>query len=115
MKTKSLKAKGRVLQNLTRDYILGSFPLNIWDVTCAVMGESGVDIKLSQDAKKYFNFNVECKNVERLNLWAAWAQASKREGAPPLLVVKKNKMQPLVVLDMNTFFNLLIDGKKHEL
>jgi hypothetical protein len=115
MLTKSIKAKGRVLQNLTRDYILATFPLQPWDVTCAIMGENGVDVKLSEKAKEYFDFNVECKNVERLNLWESWKQATSRPGAMPLLVIKRNKSKPLVVMDMNDFFNMLKShGVKHE-
>ncbi len=107
MLTRSAKNKGALLQKLVRDYILASFPLQSWDVKSTVMGERGVDVQLSEKAREYFNFNVECKNVERLNLWAAWEQACSREGAPPLLVVKRNKCKPLVVMDANDFFNMV--------
>ena len=107
MLTRSAKNKGALLQKLVRDYILASFPLNTWDVKSTTMGERGVDVQLSEKAREYFNFNVECKNVERLNLWSAWEQACSRTDAPPLLVVKRNKLKPLVVLDANDFFNLI--------
>ena len=107
MLTRSAKNKGAILQKLVRDYILASFPLNTWDVKSTTMGERGVDVQLSEKAREFFNFNIECKNVERLNLWASWEQACSRPDAPPLLVVKRNKCKPLVVMDANDFFNLV--------
>ena len=46
---KSRKAKGRRLQNWVRDTLLSLFPkLTDDDIYCAIMGERGVDIKLSK-------------------------------------------------------------------
>ena len=47
---RSRKAKGRRLQNWVRDALLCAFP-NVKkdeDVCCAIMGESGVDVKFSR-------------------------------------------------------------------
>ena len=56
---KSRKAKGRRLQNWVRDELLKRFPsLNENDVVCAIMGEKGVDIKLSDKAKKFIPFAI---------------------------------------------------------
>lgn len=74
------------------------------------MGASGTDVMLSPAARDYFKFAVECKNVERLNIWSAWEQAvanSKKEGDPPLLVIKRNHQVPLVVMEAKDFFELL--------
>lgn len=66
------------------------------------MGESGIDIKLSAEARKRFNFAIECKNVEKINIWEAWEQAkinSEKEALIPLLFIKRNRTTPLMVLD----------------
>ena len=50
---RSRKAKGRRLQNWVRDTLLSVFTsLDNNDVSCAIMGETGEDIKLSNPAKK---------------------------------------------------------------
>lgn len=73
------------------------------------MGASGTDVVLSNTARTAFPFAVECKNVERLNLWQAWdqAQANQDTNTTPLLVIKKNRTSPLVVLDAEQFFELV--------
>ena len=65
MRTKSKKAKGRRLQNWVRDELLKLFPkLTDNDIVCAIMGERGVDVKLSNKARKLIPFSIECKNQE---------------------------------------------------
>ena len=59
MDTRSRKAKGRRLQNWVKGKLLSAFPsLTEDDVSGAVMGETGVDIKLSQSAKSIKNDRV---------------------------------------------------------
>ena len=106
MKTSSAKAKGRRLQQWARDQILETFTqLEEDDVKSTSMGVSGPDVQLSPRATEVFNFAVECKNQERLNLWEAWNQAEgncgKRE---PVLIVKRNGSAPLAVIDAEYFF-----------
>ena len=72
------------------------------------MGCGGEDIQLSPAARRLFGFSVECKSVERLNVWDAYEQASANSGEhEPLLVMKKNRKKPLVVLDAETFVKLI--------
>ena len=72
------------------------------------MGCGGEDVQLSPAARKLFPFSVECKSVEKLNVWAAYEQASANSGEhEPLLIMKKNRKQPLVVLDAKTFVELI--------
>jgi len=109
MKPQSAKAKGRNLQKWVRDLILESFPqLEPDDVRSTSMGCGGEDLQLSPAARKLFSFSVECKNTEKLNVWNAYEQASANSGDyEPLLVMKKNRKKPLVVLDAETFVNLI--------
>jgi len=78
------------------------------DIKTAVMGESGEDIKMARAAREKVPFSIECKNVEKLNVWAAYEQAKENSGKyEPLLVMKKNRKKPLVVMDADAFIELL--------
>lgn len=109
MKPSSAKAKGRVLQNFVASALQRLYGLTKHDIRPAVMGERGVDIHLSEAARKVCEFDIECKNMERLNLWKAWAQAvaNTGENRRPLLVVKKNRKEPLVVISWEDFQELI--------
>ena len=105
MKPRSAKNKGKRLQNKVRDLILEKFnKLETDDVRSITMGDSGEDILLSPAARKLFPFSVECKNQEKLNVWDAYEQAKENcNGYEPIVVMKKNRKQPLVVIDAESF------------
>ena len=109
MKPQSAKAKGRNLQKWVRDMLLEAFPsLEPDDVRSTSMGAGGEDVQLSPAARKLFKFSVECKNTEKLNVWAAYEQACSNWGdSEPLLIMKKNRKKPLVVMDAEEFINLI--------
>jgi len=105
------KAKGRSLQNFVHDSITETFPeLEFGDVKKAIMGESGIDIKLSPHARRIFPYGVECKNTEKINIWAAIIQCEDnaiKEKLTPLLVIKRNRMDPHIVLRWSDFIKLI--------
>ena len=109
MKTRSKKAKGRRLQNWVRDELLKRFPkLNYNDIMWAIMGERGVDVKLSNKARKSIPFSIECKNQENLkNLYKAYDQScyNTKGKLEPVVVIKMNQRKPLIVLDAIYFFD----------
>ena len=111
MRTKSKKAKGRRLQNWVRDELLKLFPkLTDDDIVCAIMGERGVDIKLSSKARKFIPFSIECKNQENLkNLYKAYGQScyNVKNKLEPVVFVQMNQREPLVVLDAVCFLNFI--------
>ena len=108
MKPSSAKAKGRALQDWTRKLLMERFDIHEDDIKTAVMGESGEDIKMARAAREKVPYSIECKNVEKLNVWEAYSQASENCGDyEPLLIMKKNRKKPLVVLDAESFFDLL--------
>lgn len=113
MKTQSAKAKGRKLQQMVRDLILEAFTdLEPDDVRSTSMGAGGEDLQLSPAARRKFPYSVECKNVEKLNVWGAYDQASANCGNhEPLLIMKKNHKKPLVVIDLDAFIELI---KEHD-
>ena len=111
MKTSSAKAKGRRLQQWLRDELLGLFTnLEPDDVKSTGMGQGGEDVQLSPAARKLIPLRFECKNVEKLNVWAAYEQACAHTGkGEPALIMKRNHKSPLVVVDAAWFLKRLKD------
>ena len=109
MRPQSAKGKGRRLQQWVRDLILESWnDLEEDDVRSTSMGAGGEDVQLSPAARRHFPYSIECKNVEKLNVWGAYDQAKANSGKhEPLLVMKKNHKKPLVVLDAEAFMELV--------
>ena len=72
------------------------------------MGSQGEDLIMARAAREKIPFSIECKNQESLNVWRAWEQASENSGKyDPILVIKKNNVKPLVVVDAEYFVNLI--------
>jgi len=112
---RSRKAKGRRLQNWVRDTLLGVFPSlkKDEDVWCAIMGESGVDIKLSKEAQGLFPYSIECKNKETWKgLYDAYDQAISNASLEPVVVLKMNKRDPLLALDFKAFLNIVKESSE---
>jgi hypothetical protein len=106
----SCKAKGRALQNKIAEDLREAFGLSSSDVKPAIMGESGMDVKLSESARKAFPFAVEAKATETLQIWAALKQAEENaanEGLRPLVAFKRNRSEIYVVLKWPTFLAML--------
>ena len=108
MNPKSVKAKGRVLQNIVRDRLHKVFPRLSKDIASQTMGMKGMDIVLTPRARKTIPYAFECKNVERFDLWKTWIQAEDNaEDLDPVVVVKKNREKPKVVIDLELFLKLI--------
>lgn len=110
MKSRSAKNKGVRLQNWTRDLLLKlADNLEPADIKCAIMGENDEDIKFSPAARKQFRISVECKNVEKIQVWAAYEQAEDNcpVDCEPVVVFKKNRKDPKVMVDAEFFFRVL--------
>jgi len=106
MKTSSAKAKGRRLQNFISEKI--NLLLGL-DSRPAIMGESGMDIKLSREDRERFPFAIEAKNRERFSIWHALEQAAANaeNGLTPLLVFKRNRSKTYVAMEFDDFLELL--------
>ncbi len=112
IKTSSAKSKGRSLQQWTCQKI--SELLNIpWGkdemIASREASQTGTDVRLVGEAKEKFPYSVECKWQESwaLPAWIKQAQDNEQEGTDWLLVIKKNRMKPVVVIDAERFFELL--------
>jgi len=107
---RSRKAKGKEFQNFLRQDIIDTIGVHEKDILSTPMGLNGCDIYLSQAARGLFPFGIEAKRTERLDLWGAWEQActnATREELHPLLVVKRNKTEPLAILRWFDFICLM--------
>lgn len=109
MRPQSAKAKGRRLQQWMCEQIIRKLSVAPEDCISCSMGAGGEDVKLSAAARAKFPYSVECKNTEAVNIWKAFrqCQANAPVGARPLVCIKRNGMQPLVVVDAEHFVDLV--------
>ena len=107
MKTSSAKAKGRNLQKWVVSKLVDHLQLNPDDLESRPMGSSGEDVIMGVQSRELFPYSVECKNQEKVNVWAAYEQSEANCGKhEPLVVIKKNHKKPLVVVDAEYFIEL---------
>ncbi len=113
------KRKGREFQNWLHEDLLAKFPINPVDIHTTPMGQPGCDLYLGQGARDIFPFGVECKNVEHLDIWQALQQCetnAAKAGLRPLLVFRRNRTDPRVVLpwaDFSAIWNEVLALRKH--
>ncbi len=112
MKPGSAKAKGRRLQQWTRDYMLNltNGVLKDDDIRSTSMGAPGEDILLSTRARDIFPLSIECKNKERINIWDSYGQAmyhANRVGYEACVVFCRNRAKPLVAIDAEFFLTMV--------
>jgi hypothetical protein len=106
MKTSSAKNKGRTLQKWVVEKLIETFNIHPEDIKSCSMGAGGEDVVMARAAREKFPFSVECKNVEKLNVWEAYEQAkSNCNGYEPIVIMKKNHKKPLVVIDAEFFIS----------
>ena len=108
MKTQSRKAKGRRLQQQFMQLLIEKLDIDPEDIESRAMGSGGEDLIMSKAARHKFPYSIECKNQESLNIWKAWEQANGNKGLyEPMVVIKKNGVRPLVVLDAENFLEMI--------
>ena len=115
MKTQSAKAKGRRLQQWVRDLLIEKLDVHPEDIESRSMDAGGEDLIMARAAREKFPFSIECKNVEKLNVWEAYKQAKENAGKyVPIVVMKRNQEKPLIVIDAEEFVNIMenVNGKK---
>jgi len=104
MKPQSAKAKGRVLQQWVRDKLIQLLDVHPEDIESRSMGAGGEDLIMARAARAKFPYSIECKNVQKLNVWAAYEQAKANCGKyEAIVVMKKNNKKPLIVIDAEYF------------
>ena len=108
MKTSSAKAKGRKLQQWFANLLVEKLNLDEEDIESRPMGSQGEDIILGKQSRQIFPYSVECKNQEKVNVWEAYAQAEQNcKGYEPVVVIKRNRQKPLVLLLILSVLSLI--------
>ena len=111
IKISSRKAKGRRLQNWVAEQVskITGIPWGKDElIQGREMGQGGVDLKLYGEAKELFPFSVECKSVEKYSIpdWIEQVKSNQLEGTDWLLVCKRSKEKPIVIMDAGVFFKI---------
>lgn len=70
---------------------------------------AGVDVWMSEAAKRLFPYSVECKNQEAIQIWACLKQTecNTEVGTKPLLVFKRNNSKVYVCLELDDFLGAI--------
>ena len=112
MKTSSAKDKGRKLQQWFANLLVETLGVDEEDIESRPMGSQGEDIIMGKQTRQVFPYSVECKNQEAVNVWKAYEQATENcKGYEPLVVIKRNRTKPLVLVDAEYFVELHKNGK----
>ena len=107
LRPSSAKAKGRKLQQWFTNKLVEILKLDAEDLESRPMGSQGEDIIMGKQSRDKFPYSIECKNQEAVNLWKAYAQAEENcKGYEPLVVLKRNRRKPLVLLEAEYFIKL---------
>ena len=107
MLTSSAKAKGRKLQQWFRNLLIEKLDIHPEDIESRSMGASGEDLIMARAAREKFPYSIEAKNQESVNIWKAYEQAEENSGDyEPIVVLKRNKSKPLVLIDADYFVRL---------
>jgi len=62
---------------------------------------------MARAARAKFPMSIECKNQEKVNVWESYKQAEDNSGKyEPVVIIKRNKSKPLVVVDAEYFVSL---------
>jgi len=68
------------------------------------MGAGGEDILLSPAARKIYPYSIECKNVEKLNIWEAIKQAKENAGRHiPVVCFKRNHHEAWIAMPLTKY------------
>jgi len=112
----SAKAKGRNLQKWACQKIAdltgfeyGSVSDGDFPISSRPMGQSGTDVRLESQVLKAFPFSVECKAQESWSVhgWIEQAQANELKNTNWLLIAKRSRQKPVVIIDADVFFEIL--------
>ncbi len=113
MKPSSAKGKGRRLQQWAAEKIaklVGEPHGKDQPVESRPMGQSGPDIRMESSVRERFPFSVECKYQENWSVheWIKQAKQNQVEGTEWLLICKRNRQEPVVIMDAEAFFRMIL-------
>lgn len=110
MTTRSGKAKGRRLQQVTAKLISDMLGIPLDSIRVAMMSQSGPDVVVPVTDPLLRRLVIECANHERINVWKKLAQLKQYTTSANdvgLLVIARNRTQPYVMLPLRELLSLL--------
>ena len=121
IRPQSAKAKGRQLQQWACQKIseLTGFewgsPGNDKPIESRPMGQSGTDVRMESQVRALFPYSVECKFQETWSIpaWIEQAKENQVEETDWLLICKRSRKPPVVVMDAEKFFEILEENYNH--
>jgi hypothetical protein len=113
----SAKSKGRTLQQWVCQRIadLTGFAWGMDEpISSRPMGQCGTDVRMEAGVLKKFPFSVECKWQESWGVpgWIEQARTNQVKGTDWLLVCKRSRKPPVIVMDAARFFEIYAQLKK---
>jgi len=112
-KVASRKAKGRQFEKSVARLIAEMLDLPLEDVLASSAGASGIDIQLSDRAKKVYPYHTECKNQKKLSI-PAWIRQAEEgvdragDGLEPIVVFKQHRNSKKYVVMSFTHLLMLL-------
>jgi hypothetical protein len=110
MKPSSAKAKGRKLVADFVKELSASLEISEEEFTITSSGVNGEDMVPSPFARKRFPYSLEAKSRSAIVIYT-WFEQAKKHGHEPLLLVKQNRSEPLIIMRTETFMKLLKNEK----
>ena len=110
----SAKAKGRALQKWACERISHLTGLPWGPDECIASREAsqhGTDVRLVGPARTLFPYSVECKWQETWDVpgWIRQARANQQPDTDWLLIAKRSRVEPIVVMEASHFFDLMAE------
>jgi hypothetical protein len=107
----SRKSKGRKLQQWIAQKISELLDIPVekdGEIESRPMSQSGTDVILRGKAADMFRFSVEAKFQESLSIpaWIRQAKENEKKGTDWLLICKRSREKPIVIIDAEAFFRL---------
>ena len=95
------------MQKWFRDVLIEHLSIDEEDIESRSMGAGGEDLIMARAARAKFPCSIECKNQEKVNVCESYKQAeSNCKDYEPIVVLKRNKHKPLVLVDAEYFVKL---------
>ena len=109
--TKTRKAKGREFQKYIAGKISKLLDIPVekdGEIESRPMGLSGPDIILRGNARKSFDYFIECKRAENWSVhdWIKQAKIYSKNNNNWLLFCKRNRRDAVVIMNCDMFFEL---------
>lgn len=112
MKASSAKAKGRALVKMFLDGLVSALDISPEEFTITPAGVNGEDLVPSPAARKLFPYSVEAKSRAKIVIYQ-WLEQAKGHGHEPILVVKQNRSEPLVIMRQEAFLKLINNNNRN--